>query len=148
MEDQDLIIAEIVIKYNISESTVEKLRNFLSKVENFKYLYLMTETTKKGKKKRKRKTKATNGEIYLPPKEYIKTKYQAEIFSVIERGKLHKLHYHRLIATNTQIDYKEMQRRFGKYYYLHFEILNLDIETIRKVLQYMFKQKERNAKDK
>ncbi|QJF12279.1 hypothetical protein QIT30_gp03 [Saccharolobus solfataricus rod-shaped virus 1] len=142
MADIDIIVAEISLKYNISEATIEKLKNFLNKAKNYEYFYLMTETTKKYRKKRKRKAETTNGEVYLPPKEYIKQKYNAGIFSVIERGKKHKLHFHRLIATNTKIDYKEIQEKFKKYYYLHFEILNFDDETIKRVLKYIFKQKQ------
>lgn len=147
MIDSDIIIAEISLKFDISQSTVEKLRNFLDKVDNYKYLYLMTETAKKGKTKARVRHKALDTEPYLPPKEYIKTKYQAEMFSVVERGEKHKLHYHRLIATNEPIDYADIQRRYGKYYYLHFEILNLDVETIKRVLKYMLKQKEKKAED-
>ncbi|QJF12319.1 hypothetical protein ARV3_gp06 [Acidianus rod-shaped virus 3] len=156
MLNQEIIIAEILLKYNISTSTAKKLKEFLSKAENYKYLYFMTETIKpkvrseapnETTKKIEISTENTD-EIYLPPREYLHKNYNAEIFSIAEKGEKHKLHYHRLIATNQRIDYKEVQKKFRKSYYLHFEILNFDDKTIKKVIEYMFKKKKKDENQK
>lgn len=143
MIDVEAIMVDIAMKYDLSDSELRKLRNFLESIEDNDHGYHEVITRKAIPPKRSDMVNTNTDEIYLPEREYTLLTYKGKSYGVAERGEEHKLHHHRLIFTKEPIDYADIQRRYGKYYYIHFEPIKTDTKTIKKVLEYILKQKKK-----
>ncbi|CAI44163.1 hypothetical protein ARV1_gp08 [Acidianus rod-shaped virus 1] len=142
------ILAKLILEYNISDSSLKKLKSAFENAEPEDLVNFMSETMKPNTGKRKRDLNINTDEIYLPPSEYIRTKYNAIVIGVAEKGQQHRIHYHRIIISKRPLNYRDIINRYKNRYTIWFsfigEVGKTDPDRIKKVLEYMYKQRKKN----